>query len=252
MVNWVDVVGPAAVAALAKDASVTLTPGIVTLLERFGQAVEHESRTRHVRQRKQHRVQAELRTAHEAVVNEIVQLRSQYTVLNDDRHFCVKLHPETRLPIVKLEIQTVPTLFVHVGRTYASSPAITFGLATLDYCSGPLTGQVAQAAARLTHFCRTQEWRVSVSALVSRWVDFVRAIHREDRIACEFAHESHMQRRRRAQELRVRGKWRPKKVIEKACTTQPSGALTEHTARKAIEESQPLLDGVGMKNTKVG
>lgn len=96
MVNWVDIVGDNVVASLAKQADVTLTSGIVTLLEKFGECVERESRTRRLRLQRGQRIQSELQHAYTVVRDEVGALRE--TVLNgrlnDPNSFFVRRHSD--------------------------------------------------------------------------------------------------------------------------------------------------------------
>lgn len=231
MVNWVDVVGSNVVASLAKQADVNLTSSIITLLEKFGDCVERESRTRHLRHRRVQRIQTELRLAHAVVKEEVGTLRESILKgrLNDPRSFYVLRHPETYLPIVYLKLKALPELVLHINRTYATDhKGVTFGFRTTNYCGGRLTGPVAQAANFLTEQCKQANWKVSVSEVIHSWIRTVMSIPPSDRSISERMYT----KKRPAPAPRQRGKWKAQKIVT------PISRAKDHTADDSSSKRQ--------------
>lgn len=252
MVNWVELVGPNLVASLAKQTDVDLTSGIVDLLEKFGDCVERESRTRHLRYKKFQRVTTELRDTFQYVAEEVESLRHSTTNvdLRDSRHFYVHRHNETRLPVVGLRMKTLPEIIVDVSRHYASANRyhhqhhnvrlVSFGLRTKDYCRGRLTGAVAQAVNMLTEKCKQAQWRLSVSDIITSWIHFVGAIRKEDRIASELAHVEEIEnnKKRPRDYQRQTGRWKARKLNNgHASTTRETSDDRDNGRNDGTQES---------------
>lgn len=221
MVNWVDIVGDNVVASLAKQTNVTLTSGIVALLEKFGECVERESRTRRLRLQRGRRIQSELHHAYNVVKDEVGALRESILNgrLNDPRSFFVRRHSETYLPIVHLKLKSFPEMIVHVNRTYATErKGVTFGLRTYEYCGGRLTGPVAQAANFVTEQCKKVDWQLSVSDVLTFWIQVVTSIPPEERSASEKAH----QRKRPLLPTRKHRRWKARKISDLCSSTNNS------------------------------
>lgn len=175
MVNWVEQVGLNLVALLAKQAGVDLNSGIITLLETFGDCVERESRNRHMHKRRIQKLHQEVEMTFDNVSREVLDIRETTFngSLNDRRYFYVERHPETYLPIVTLRLNKLPDLVVQIPRQYGvRRNGATFGFCTTN-SGGRLPGLIAQAANQLTSHCKSRQWEVSVTDIITFWVNAV-------------------------------------------------------------------------------
>lgn len=216
---WMDIIGPE-VETIAIDCQVQLTSSIVDLIDRVADVIERESRTNHLRHRRVKRSANELRSCFNAVSHEVYELRTNLLNgrLNDPRCFYVRRHPDTTLPIVHLTLRALPEIVVHVPREYATvGKGLTYGLAIKDYCGGPLTGRVAQAANYLRECCRHERWHLSVSDLLVAWVEAAQQIPHAERLKAQNAHAGV---KRQLPPL-PEGQWKARRVGGSA---QPRGA----------------------------
>lgn len=234
MVNWVEQVGLNLVALLAKQAGVDLNSGIITLLETFGDCVERESRNRHMHKRRIQKLHQEVELTYNNVSREVLDIRETMFngSLNDRRYFYVERHPETYLPTVTLRLNRLPDLVVHVPRHYGiRRNGVTFGFCTSD-CGGRLSGLVAQAANQLTSHCKSVQWEISITAIISFWVNTVLRVQAEQRTDTDIAtvnqdeeENADIQERRGVKRssshnhARQRGRWKARRTLDPKSST---------------------------------
>lgn len=234
MVNWVEQVGLNLVALLAKQAGVDLNSGIITLLETFGDCVERESRNRHMHKRRIQKLHQEVELTYNNVSREVLNIRETMFngSLNDRRYFYVERHPETYLPIVTLRLNRLPDLVVHVPRHYGiRRNGVTFGFCTAD-CGGRLSGLVAQAANQLTSHCKSFQWELSVTNIITFWVNTVLRVQAEQRAEADTAtvnqdeeEKTDSQERRGVKRpssyshRRQRGRWKVRRTLDPKSST---------------------------------
>lgn len=133
-------------------------------------------------------------------------------------------------------------MIVHVNRTYATDrKGITFGLRTYEYCGGRLTGAVAQAANFVTEQCRKVNWKLSVSDVLSFWIQGVMSISHEDRVASEKAH----QKKRPSLPIRKYGRWKARRISDSCSysnSRETGDKSTDEMAKPETITSDPSSD----------
>lgn len=245
MVNWVEQLEEEVI-ALAEKSKVELTPGIVLLLEKFGELVESKSRSRHSFTSRLRRLNSEIVATGEIVCREVSEFRRLLKTYREQDFWnrallCTYQHAETYLPVVRFRpIENVPELVIYVDRVYSNSlKGATYGLRAYDYCRGRLTGAVAQAANFLREHCNRRKWQVSVSELLNVWMDAIVKIPREQLLQSRYAHRSSKGKGCRAVTRRTAG-WNAKAAAD----AKKGPSWTDAQLTKSIDQkkSETILD----------
>lgn len=238
MVNWFELVGPNVVASLAKESDVELTSGMITLLEKFGERVESEVRTRNMRNRHLAKIEGELASTNDQVTKEVLEFRNVYMKSANmaKQSLIVRQHSETYLPITHLSLRPLPELTIYVTRQYHAlgDRGVTFAF-KMSRETSLMTSPVLGAINYMRELCEQQKWRMSVKDVLVSWMGL--AVN----LPLDSLEPLPRTRKRRQSSQRVRGRWKPRRA-----EVDPAEVPTQKsTYREKGSEVKDSTDKIG-------
>eukprot|EP00177_Eucheuma_denticulatum_P006221 GFKZ01011341.1.p1 GENE.GFKZ01011341.1~~GFKZ01011341.1.p1 ORF type:complete len:274 (-),score=20.29 GFKZ01011341.1:1022-1843(-) len=181
--SWTNVVGSPVIAALAKECSIQLTPDLIRFLDLYSEQLQAAGRSRAVNRRTAARQRQELREVIDVVQAEVKDFRDAHQEHGPEiEQLTVARQRETYIPVVHCKLRSLPTMVVHVRRTYATQRILAGISWKLSECkSGSPTGKARNAMNYVRTYSRGRRHQVTLYDILKVWVASGLGIPREER-----------------------------------------------------------------------
>lgn len=169
--SWTDVVGTPVIAALAKECSVQLTPDLIRFLDLYSEQLHVAGRTRAINRRTAAKKRQELREVIEVVQEEVKNFRDSHQEHEPKiEHLTVARQRETYIPVVHCTLRSLPTMVLHVRRTYATQRIIAgISWKLSEWRGGTLAGRVRNAMNYVRTYSRGRKHQLTIYDILRVW-----------------------------------------------------------------------------------
>lgn len=191
--SWTNVVGTAVMAALAKECSVQLTPDLIRFLDLYSEQLHAAGRSRAINRRTAARQRQELREVIDVVQAEVKDFRDAHQEHEAEiEQLTVARQTETYIPVVHCKLMSLPTMVVHVRRTYATQRMLAGISWKLSECRGGIpTGKVRNAMNYVRTYSRGRKHQLTLYEILRVWFASGLSIPRDEREEAADALEVH-------------------------------------------------------------
>lgn len=170
---WSSTISPTSVRALAASENVVFSRPVLRLLQKFGDAVVSTAIDAVPSAERSLRASHQLESLLVHVRSETSKLITALSPYKCDEiaHFSVDRHVDTHLPRVSITLQALPTLVIHVDRSYLTHiKSCQFGFRSKESTGAPLTGEVARAVNFVTDVGCKKNYEISVAEVITLWM----------------------------------------------------------------------------------